>query len=148
MVTEISCNLSKSQTELFTWVFHFTCTKISAHKYKISWALLPDVSILSFLRNCYNTQVTVSFVSANNLQTLLPVHSSMYTHLVNRYFLSVKLVNQLQRDLAHTMAYSKWYCARQRVSVLVVASLIYQLSWKKGKRFLTQPGGLKTSKKK
>ena len=72
----------KTQTEFFNRALNFKCTKISAHKYKICLALLPNVFILSFIRNCCNTQVTVSLVSANNLQTLLSVHSSMYTSVL------------------------------------------------------------------
>ena len=49
------------------------------HNYKISKALLPNAPILYFKRNCCNAQVTVSFVTANNFQTLLFIHSSMYT---------------------------------------------------------------------
>ena len=72
----------KTQTEFFNRALHFTCTKISTHKYKICLALPPNVFILSFIRNCCNTKITVSLVSANNLQTLLSVHSSMYTSVL------------------------------------------------------------------
>ena len=61
----------KTQREFFNRTFHFLCTEICR-------ALLSNVSILYLLRNCCNALVTVSFATANNLQTLLSVDSSTY----------------------------------------------------------------------
>ena len=96
----------KTQTELFNQVLHFLSTKTSARKYKICRVLLPNISILSFLRNCCNVQVTVSFVSANNLETLLSVHSSIFANtckLMNRYFVSERPIDQLSGTLSGTV---------------------------------------------
>ena len=82
---------------------------ISVYFYKICQVLQSNVSILYFLRNYCNAQLTVSLLSANNLLTSMSC-SFINVHLhtcksVNRYFLSVRPVNKLQRYLAH-YAYS------------------------------------------
>ena len=73
-------NSNRASQQSFSTAFHFTDTKISEPKFKICRALLPNVPILFFLRNCCNAQVTVSFFEDYIVCTF--INSSVYTSVV------------------------------------------------------------------
>ena len=110
---------------------HTNFIYISVYFYKMCWVLQSNVSILYFLRNYYKDFIICTFIN---------VHFST-CKFVNRFFLSVRPVNQLQGYLAH-YAYSL-RSTLQGMYQCIGCSIFYLPTFleKRLKKNLTWPGG-------